>query len=74
MAFNLHFFKGATIHQIRDALAYQNHLITVEQEEQMKKEKVIPVVEGNEVPKLCNEIITPIAPAGGHAPRHCPDN
>lgn len=74
MALNLHFFKGATIQQIRGALEYENHLITPEQEQQLRKEKAIPVVEGNEVPKLSNEIITPIAPAGGHAPRHCPDN
>lgn len=74
MAFNLRFFRGATIEQIRAALEYQQHLITPEQEEQLKKEKAIPVVEGNEVPKLCNEVITPIAPAGGFAPRHCPDN
>jgi hypothetical protein len=63
MAFNLHFFKGATIHQIRDALAYQNHLITAEQEEQLKKEKAI-IVENNEVPKPCNEVVVPDTPAG----------
>lgn len=62
MALNLHFFKGATIQQIRGALEYQNHLITPEQEEQLKKEKAIPVVD--EVPKLCNEVIDPSTPAG----------
>lgn len=64
MALNLHFFKGATIQQIRSALEYQNHLITAEQEEQLKKEKAIPVVEGNEVPKSSNEVIVPDVPAG----------
>ena len=62
MAFNLRFFKGATIYQIRDAMAYHNHLITVEQEEQLKKEKAIPVVD--EVPKSSNEVIVPSTPAG----------
>jgi len=62
MALNLRFFKGATIQQIRGALEYQNHLITPEQEEQLKKEKAIPVVD--EVPKPGNEVIDPSTPAG----------
>jgi len=61
MAFNLRFLRGATIEQIRSALEYQQRLITPEQEEQLKKEKAIPV---DEVPKLCNEVINPSTPAG----------
>jgi hypothetical protein len=71
MAFNLNFYKGATITQIRDSVDYKKHLLTAEEVEQLKKDKAIPV---DEVPKLCNEIITPAAPAGGLAPGHCPDN
>ena len=65
-AFNPRIFQGASISQVREALNYSTFLITREQEEELKGERMIqPVVETDwkQVVEK-NEIVYPAGPVG----------
>lgn len=66
MAFNPRLFQGASTNQIREALNYSAFLVTREQEEELKGERMIqPQVETNwkQVVEQ-NEIVYPAGPVG----------
>jgi hypothetical protein len=75
MAFNPKFVQGATRNQIQRAMDYKSFLITPEQEQELKGEKVLEVkvdtnwkqeavVKVDEDPQLSNTIIYPAGAVG----------
>lgn len=75
MAFNPKFVQGATRNQIQKAMDYKSFLITPEQEQELKGQKVLEVkvdtdlkqeavVKVDEDPQLSNQVIYPAGAVG----------
>lgn len=80
-AFNPRFLQGATTQQIRQAMDYASHLITPEQEQELRQDKAVDIkvetdwkqlIESkvDEVPNVSNQVVYPAGPVG--VPRECP--
>lgn len=79
-AFNPRFLQGATTQQIRQAMDYVSHLITPEQEQELRQDKAVDIkvetdwkqlIESkDEVPNVSNQVVYPAEAVG--VPRECP--